>query len=106
MMKLRKVSHDIEKELKNPEFAKAYNEELIRLDLAHKLAQTREKAHLSQTVVAKRMGVSPQLVSRIETGNLNLTVGTIFRYAKSVGSELVFSLKQRGLKRAGGPPHA
>ena len=91
-MKLRKVSHDIEKELKNPAFAKVYNEELIRLELAHKLAQTREKAHLSQTVVAKRMGVSPQLVSRIETGNLNLTVGTIFRYAKSIGSELIFSL--------------
>ena len=94
-MKLKKVSHDIEKELKNPEFAKVYNEELIRLELSHKLAQTREKAHLSQTVVAKRMGVSPQLVSRIESGHLNLTVGTMFRYAKSVGSELIFSLKPK-----------
>ena len=95
MIKLKKVSHDIKKELKNPEFSKIYNEELIRLELAHQLAQTREKAHLSQTVVAKRMGVTPQLVSRIETGNLNLTVGTIFRYAKSIGSELVFSLKPK-----------
>lgn len=92
-MKLKRVSNDIDKELKNPEFAKAYNEELLKLELAHKLAHTREKAHLSQTVVAKRMGVSPQLVSRIEKGNLNLTLGTIFRYAKSIGSELVFSLK-------------
>ena len=98
-MKLKKVSHDIEKELKNSEFAKVYNEELIRLELAHKLAQTREKAHLSQTIVAKRMGVSPQLVSRIETGNLNLTVGTIFRYAKSVGSDLVFSLRPKSTPR-------
>ena len=94
-MKLKKVSHDIEKELKNPEFARVYNEELIRLELAHQLAHSREKAHLSQTIVAKRMGVSPQLVSRIESGNLNLTVGTIFRYAKSVGSELIFSLKPK-----------
>ena len=94
-MKLRKVSHDIEKELKNPEFAKLYNEELMRLELAHKLAETREKAHLSQTVVAKRMGVSPQLISRIEMGSLNLTIGTIFRYAKSVGSEFVFSLRPK-----------
>ena len=92
-MKLRKISHDIERELKNPEFAKTYNEELIRLELAHRLVQTREKAHLSQTVVAKKMGVSPQAISRIETGNLNLTIGTIVRYAKSVGSELSFSLK-------------
>ena len=98
-MKLKKVSHDIEKGLKNPEFAKIYNEELIRLELAHQLAQTREKAHLSQTTVAKRMGVSPQLVSRIETGNLNLTVGTVFRYAKSIGSELVFSLKLKSATR-------
>ncbi|OIO38646.1 MAG: hypothetical protein AUJ72_02120 [Candidatus Omnitrophica bacterium CG1_02_46_14] len=99
-MKLRKVSHDIEKELKNHEFAKVYNEELIKLTLAHQLAHTREKAHLSQTMVAKRMGVSPQLVSRIETGNLNLTIGTIFRYAKSVGSELVFSLRSKLRKTA------
>jgi len=92
-LKLRNISNDIQRELKNPEFAKIYNEELIRLELAHRLAKTREKAHLSQTMVAKRMGVSPQLVSRIEAGNLNLTIGTIFRYAKSVGSELSFSLK-------------
>ena len=101
-MKLRKVSHGIEKELKNPEFAKVYNEELIRLALAHQMAETREKAHLSQTMVAKRMGVSPQLVSRIETGNLNLTVGTIFRYAKSVGSELVFSFRPKLRKNSAG----
>ena len=92
-MKLKKISHDIERELKSPQFSKIYNEELIRLELAHRLAQTREKAHLSQTIVAKRMGVSPQVVSRIEAGNLNLTLGTIFRYAKSVGSDLVFSLR-------------
>lgn len=98
-MKLKRVSRDIEKELKNPEFSKVYNEELLRLELAHKLAETREKAHLSQTIVAKRMGVSPQLVSRIETGNLNLTLGTIFRYAKSIGSELVFSLKPKSTFR-------
>ncbi len=102
MLKLKKVSHDIEKELKNPEFAKVYNEELTRLTLAHQLAETREKAHLSQTVVAKRMRVSPQLVSRIETGNLNLTVGTIFRYAKSIGSELVFSLRPKLRKNNAG----
>ena len=98
-MKLRRISHDIEKELKDPEFAKVYNEELIRLDLAHRLAQVREKAHMSQTMVAKKMGVSPQVVSRIEAGNLNLTVGTIFRYAQSVGSDLIFSLKPtRGIR--------
>lgn len=92
-MKLKKVSHDIDRELKDPEFAATYNEELIRLELAHRLAQTRVKAHLSQTMVAKRMKVSPQLISRIEAGSLNLTIGTIVRYAKSVGSELSFSLK-------------
>lgn len=92
-LKLKNASHDIRRELRNPKFKKIYNKELNQLELAHSLTQTREKAHLSQTVVAKRMGVSPQLVSRIEAGNLNLTIGTIFRYAKSVGSELNFSLK-------------
>ena len=97
-MKLRKVSNDIQRELKDPEFLKIYNEELMRLELAHKLAQTRRRAHLSQTVVAKKMGVSPQVVSRIEAGSLNLTVGTILRYAKSIGSKFVYSFEPAALK--------
>lgn len=92
-MKLKKVSQDIDRELKNLKFERVYNEELMKLELAQRLAQRREEAHLSQTFVAKKMGVSPQVVSRIETGNLNLTLETIFRYAKSIGSELVFSLR-------------
>ena len=92
-MKFKNILKNIKKELKNPRFEKKYNEELLRLELAQKLAQMREKAHLSQTAIAKKMGVTPQVVSRIEGGTLNLTLGTIFSYAKSVGSELVFSLK-------------
>ena len=92
-MRLKRVSDDIKRELKNPEFARAFNEELTRLRFAHQLAETREKAHLTQTAVAKKMGVSPQVVSRIEGGSLNLTLRTIFKYARSVGSELAFSLR-------------
>lgn len=57
--------------------------------LGHRLAQLREAAGLSQTALAKRMGVSQPRVSQLELGDIALMeVGTIHRYITALGGQL------------------
>jgi HTH-type transcriptional regulator / antitoxin HipB len=99
-MKLKKVMPEIERELKNPKFGRVYYEQLMRLEIARQLILTREKAGLTQTQIAKKMGVSPQLISRIEGGSLNLTLATLYKYARSLDSEFTVSIRPKKNKKA------
>ena len=50
------VSQHIEEEFrKNPEFRKAYDEEVARLQIGYKIAQLRQMRHLSQAELAKSL---------------------------------------------------
>lgn len=89
---MRSVEKTIRREMKNERFARAYSEERMRLEIAHRMAEARHKHHLSQTTVAHRMGVTPQAVSRMEKGLLNLTLGSIYKYAKAVREPLVITI--------------
>lgn len=54
--------------------------------LAQKIAELRQNKHIRQIDLAKRLGVSQQFVSQIETGEeKNLTIETLVRIAKSLG---------------------
>lgn len=52
------------------------------------LAEVRREAGLSQTVVAARMGMSQSMVARLESGQVDLRLSTLERYAAAVGREL------------------
>lgn len=52
----------------------------------------RDERGISQAELAQRMGVPRQQVSRIETSDGNLTIGTIERVARALGVELWVSL--------------
>ena len=63
---------------KSPEFRKAYDEEVMMLNIAHKVAQLRKERHITQTELAKRIGTTQQTVSRLEDStNTKITVNTL-----------------------------
>jgi len=60
--------------------------------LLRKLASVREAAGVSQTAVAATMGTSQSAVARIESGEADVRMSTIERYASAVGSRVTWGV--------------
>ena len=85
-VRLENIEKHLREELKKEEFRKAYELECAKVALAQKIASLREEKHLRQIDLAKKLGVSQQFISQIETGEeKNLTIETIIKIAKSLG---------------------
>jgi DNA-binding Xre family transcriptional regulator len=61
-----------------------------RRRLVADLTAQRRSAGLSQTEIAARMGTSQSAVARLETGDADVRVSTLERYAAAIGSELAW----------------
>ena len=66
--RLENVDIDLKEKLKDPEFRRLYELECAKVALAQKIAELREEKHLRQVDLAKKLGVSQQFISQIETG--------------------------------------
>ncbi|WP_280266507.1 helix-turn-helix domain-containing protein [Nocardia wallacei] len=60
--------------------------------LLEDLVARRQAAGLSQTEIAARMGTSQSAVARLETGQVDLRISTLERYAAATGSYLSWRL--------------
>src|SRR5499427_7705946 len=61
-----------------------------RRRLVADLTAQRRAVGLSQTEVAARMGTSQSAVARLETGDADVRVSTLERYAAAIGSQLAW----------------
>jgi len=85
-VRLEKIDAHLKEELKSERFRKAYEIERAKVALAQRIAEMREEKHLKQAELAKRLGVSQQFISQIETGQEgNLTLETLLRLARTLG---------------------
>jgi DNA-binding XRE family transcriptional regulator len=66
-----------------------------RRRLVADLTTQRRAAGLSQTEVAARMGTSQSAVARLETGDADVRVSTLERYAAAIGSQLAWQARAR-----------
>jgi DNA-binding XRE family transcriptional regulator len=71
-----------------------------RRRLVADLTEQRRSAGLSQTEVAARMGTSQSAVARLESGDADVRVSTLERYAAAIGSQLAW---QARVQPGGGP---
>ncbi len=55
-----------------------------RRELVNELVKARQERGLSQTEVAARMGTSQSAVARLESGDLDVRLSTLERYAAAV----------------------
>ena len=65
-----------------------------RRALAAELVAGRKALGLSQTTVAARMGTSQSAVARLETGDGDVRLSTLERYASAVGLSLRWRLEE------------
>jgi DNA-binding XRE family transcriptional regulator len=79
---------------------------LNEMELEQDLARLRETCGISQTTVAKLLGVSQPAIAKLEAGKLtNTKVSTLVRYAAALGGRVKFQIvpgprKIVGLRRA------
>ena len=64
-----------------------------RRDLATDLVAMRQELGLSQTEVAARMRTSQSAVARLESGDADVRLSTLERYAAALGQQLDWKLK-------------
>ena len=89
---LESIDIDLKEQLKNPKFKRLYEFECAKVALAQRIAELREDKHMNQAELAKKLGVSQQFISQIETGQeSNLTMGTLLRLATTLGRALKIS---------------
>lgn len=91
-IRLENVDIDLKEKLKNEKLRRLYEFECAKVALAQKIAELREEKHLRQVDLARKLGVSQQFISQIETGEeKNLTIGTIIKIARSLGRGVTIS---------------
>ena len=82
-----------EKALANPVARAAYDEAEEKWKLTQLLLSARKYAQLSQTELAKRLGVSPARIKSIEGKPLNTNFKAILKYFNACNVKLNFSQK-------------
>ena len=60
---------------------------------AWELRKLRQKARLSQQALAKKMDVKREFISRIESGEQNITIETLYRIAEATGKKFELKFK-------------
>lgn len=84
------ISQHIEEESKkSPEFRKAYDEEMARLQIGYKIARLRQMRRLSQAELARKVYTTQQTISRLEDiRNARVNVRTLAKIAGALRARL------------------
>lgn len=78
---------------KDPRWKAAYAKADIEVRMAIQIAKARERAHLTQSQLAKAIGTTQSVISRIERADQNLTLATLSKIANALKSDLVVQLR-------------
>jgi DNA-binding XRE family transcriptional regulator len=78
--------------LSDREFAVEYVDTLARMELIDDLVRAREALGVTQSAIARRMGVSQPTVSGFEHEASDPRLSTVQRYARAVGKRVVVTL--------------
>jgi len=79
-------------ELKDDKFRESYELEYAKVALIQRIAELRGEPSIRQIELAKRMKVSQQFISQIESGEAkNLTIETILKIARALGRDVTIT---------------
>ena len=73
--------------------------ERTKLMVSEQLVEIREKTGLTQAQLAKKMKVSQQLISRIESGSDNITLETLVKFLTILGVVMNIEIASRPQKQ-------
>jgi DNA-binding XRE family transcriptional regulator len=90
--------------MSDPENRRMYEEEAAKSDLWLQLAEAREAAGLTQTELARRLGVSRAQVARIEKRGYDAyTLTTLRRYVQALSGGFSLEVRVQQPGRVAGP---
>ena len=78
----------LNEELKNPEFRQEWEKLELRYIIVKQLIKLRNSYNLSQSELAKKIGTTQAVISRIENGSVNVGIDMIERIAKSFNKQI------------------
>ncbi|MDO8670055.1 MAG: helix-turn-helix transcriptional regulator [Dehalococcoidia bacterium] len=76
----------------DPEFPQLFKDAKARRAKLRELARKRTGRGLSQTQVAARMGTSQSVVARIESGDVDVKLSTLEKYAMAIGARFEWNV--------------
>jgi len=79
---------DLNRRLKDPEFAKEFGSEVAKTAFAVTLTKTRKGKGFTQADLARGLGVKQSYVAKLETGNTNPTLGMVGKTLAVLGMRL------------------
>ena len=79
---------DLQESLKDPKFRKIWEEGETNYQLGRQMIEKRLKKKISQRQLAKKVGTTQALISRIETMNANPSLNLLKRIAAALGSSV------------------
>jgi len=79
--------------LKRPGVRREYEALKPKYDMIRGLIERRNQLHISQTQLARMVGTKQPAISRLEKGDYNTTLRTLFKVADALGLDI--SLKER-----------
>lgn len=79
--------------LKKPGVRNKYEELKPKYEIIQALIARRNELSLSQRQLAKKVGMHQPQICRLERGDNNITVGTLFRVADVLGLDIEFKPK-------------
>ncbi len=81
--------------MKNPEFAKAYNEMEPEMNVIRAIIEARITQNITQKELAERTGIAQTEISRLENGTRNPSVKLLQRLADGLGMVLNISFSPK-----------
>lgn len=87
--KIRRFNDRLKEDLKNPEFKKHYKDYDLPVRLAIQIAKIRQQKNLTQTQLAKKIGVTQQFVARLENSEETMpSLRTLQKVAQALNKHL------------------
>ena len=87
-LKFYSFDDTLKENMKSKVFREAYNEELVRLRLAHQIKEIRLNSKMTQKAVANKAQMPQSVIARIESGKHSFSLGTLSRIAKVFNKEV------------------
>lgn len=82
------VTKRLAKRMSDPAFAEAWKESELEYNISRNIIKKRNEHGWSQSELAKRMSTTQSVISRIESGDSNMTVKTLANVANALGTEV------------------
>ncbi len=79
--------------LKKPEIRRQYDALKPKYEIIRSLIERRNKLHISQAQLAERTGMRQPAICRLEKGDYNTTLSTLFKVANALGLDISLKAK-------------